>query len=229
MHCSSPAGGKRIRRRATRSSCWCRKVTITLEQTTNWNTLGMRGTCSPGFKSAIGRPGRADTAGVLRRFLGPDHGALLAHPVGGALAGHRRRRGGARREPGRAARRARSPVRCRPGGATRQGRAQLQAVRHNWQAVAAEFDVLRQVRDGMQALLGLGWALKLNNLKVDVSESVVQIVHQALQITGILGYKNDSPGQRRPPLPRRAVGRPDDLPTNASPPRAPRCCWCSKT
>ncbi len=28
---------------------------------------------------------------------------------------------------------------------------------------------------------------------MSVSDSVVQIVHQALQITGILGYKNDSP------------------------------------
>jgi acyl-CoA dehydrogenase len=71
--------------------------------------------------------------------------------------------------------------------------AQLQAVRHNWQAVADEFDDLHKSVNAMQELLGLGWALKLNNLKVSVSESVVQIVHQALQITGILGYKNDSP------------------------------------
>jgi acyl-CoA dehydrogenase len=28
---------------------------------------------------------------------------------------------------------------------------------------------------------------------VSVSEAAAQIVHQALQITGILGYKNDSP------------------------------------
>ena len=71
--------------------------------------------------------------------------------------------------------------------------AQLQAVRHNWQAVAEEFDALQVSENAMQELLGLGWALKLNNLKMSVSDSVVQIVHQALQITGILGYKNDSP------------------------------------
>jgi acyl-CoA dehydrogenase len=39
----------------------------------------------------------------------------------------------------------------------------------------------------------MGWALRLNNLKVSCSEAAPQIVHRALQIVGILGYKNDSP------------------------------------
>jgi len=38
----------------------------------------------------------------------------------------------------------------------------------------------------------MGWALKMNNLKIAASEAAPQIVHGALQITGILGYKNDS-------------------------------------
>ena len=41
--------------------------------------------------------------------------------------------------------------------------------------------------------MGLGWALRLNNLKIASSEATPQIVHKALQIVGILGYKNDSP------------------------------------
>jgi acyl-CoA dehydrogenase len=45
----------------------------------------------------------------------------------------------------------------------------------------------------MEALLSFPWALKFNNLKMAASEAAPQIVHQALQITGILGYKNDSP------------------------------------
>jgi acyl-CoA dehydrogenase len=40
--------------------------------------------------------------------------------------------------------------------------------------------------------LNIGWALKLNNLKINASETTPQIVHKALQITGILGYKNDT-------------------------------------
>jgi acyl-CoA dehydrogenase len=45
----------------------------------------------------------------------------------------------------------------------------------------------------MEALLSMPWALKFNNLKIASSEAAPKIVHQALQITGILGYKNDSP------------------------------------
>jgi acyl-CoA dehydrogenase len=99
----------------------------------------------------------------------------------------------------RAASQVRAEARKKPGivpsSATQLAKvgAQLQSVRHNWQAVAAEFDALGPSERDKQALLGIGWALKLNNLKVGVSESVVQIVHQALQIAGILGYKNDSP------------------------------------
>jgi acyl-CoA dehydrogenase len=44
----------------------------------------------------------------------------------------------------------------------------------------------------MKELLYIGWALKLNNLKIGASQAAPQIVHEALQITGILGYKNDS-------------------------------------
>jgi acyl-CoA dehydrogenase len=39
----------------------------------------------------------------------------------------------------------------------------------------------------------MAWALKMTNLKVGASEAAPRIVHQALQIIGILAYKNDSP------------------------------------
>jgi acyl-CoA dehydrogenase len=32
----------------------------------------------------------------------------------------------------------------------------------------------------------------MNSLKVSASETAPQLVHQALQITGVMGYKNDS-------------------------------------
>ncbi len=77
--------------------------------------------------------------------------------------------------------------------------------------LADSFDGLTPGAGGLQELLGIGWALKLNNLKVDVSESVVQIVHQALQIIGILGYKNDSPVSVGRHLPRRSIRAADGL------------------
>ena len=39
----------------------------------------------------------------------------------------------------------------------------------------------------------MGWALKMNNLKMSASEAAPRLVHHALQIIGVLGYKNDSP------------------------------------
>jgi acyl-CoA dehydrogenase len=42
-------------------------------------------------------------------------------------------------------------------------------------------------------LLSIGWALRMNQLKTSASDTAPQIVHRALQIVGILGYKNDSP------------------------------------
>jgi acyl-CoA dehydrogenase len=65
-------------------------------------------------------------------------------------------------------------------------------MRHNWLALAAEFDSFLVAPTGLQDLLSIGWALKMNNLKINASDTAPQIVHKALQITGILGYKNDS-------------------------------------
>jgi len=47
-------------------------------------------------------------------------------------------------------------------------------------------------QEGTDALSSIGFALKMNNLKISSSQLVVQIVQQALLICGILGYKNDT-------------------------------------
>ena len=67
----------------------------------------------------------------------------------------------------------------------------LDVVRNFLGELLDELDTRGQ--SGMQELLSIGWALKLNNLKIAASQTAPQIVHEALQITGILGYKNDSP------------------------------------
>jgi len=164
-----------------------------LQQTSGWDTLGMRGTCSPGFKMTSSGsidqilPGSfadssAQTMVPYSHILWSSLWYGIASAAVARAASHVR--GEARKRPGSV-----------PASATHLAKvaAQLQSVRHNWQAVASEFDALGASEADMQALLGIGWALKLNNLKVGVSESAAQIVHQALQIAGILGYKNDSP------------------------------------
>ncbi len=169
------------------------KDSYKLEQSSSWNTLGMRGTCSPGFMmrshGAIEQivPGAfADSSAQTMVPYSHILWAALWQGIAGAAvarAAHQVR-GEARKKPGTV-----------PPTAIQLAKidAQLQSVRHNWQSLAAEFDTLGTTAEDLQALLGMGWALKLNNLKVSVSDAVVQIVHQALQITGIMGYKNDSP------------------------------------
>ena len=65
----------------------------------------------------------------------------------------------------------------------------LQTFRQNVAAAAADFDALG---GGQEQLSTMGWALRMNNLKIACSEAAPQIVHKALQIIGIMGYKNDS-------------------------------------
>jgi acyl-CoA dehydrogenase len=169
-----------------------RKGEYEIEQTTSWDTLGMRGTCSPGFKlkshGAEEQIIPGSFADSSAQTMVPYSHILWASLWWGIAADAVSRaaefvRMGARKNPGTV-----------PPTATRLAEVstQLQAMRHNWLALATEFDELTQRPDGMQELLAIGWALKMNNLKINASETAPQIVHKALQITGILGYKNDS-------------------------------------
>jgi len=169
-----------------------RKGDYRLTQTTSWETMGMRGTCSPGFKLESSGPQEQIIPGSFAdssaQTMVPYSHILWSSLWWGIAADAVARaaefvRASARKNPGTV-----------PPTATRLAEvsAQLQAMRHNWLALATEFDEINARPEGMQELLSIGWALKMNNLKVNASESAPQIVHKALQITGILGYKNDS-------------------------------------
>ena len=92
-------------------------------------------------------------------------------------------RGEARRNPGNT-----PPTALRLAEVTNT----LQLMRSNVHDVAAECEALQKSPEGNEALLTIGFALKMNNLKIASSTLMVQIVHQALLICGILGYKNDT-------------------------------------
>jgi acyl-CoA dehydrogenase len=170
-----------------------RKGDCRLDQTTTWDTLGMRGTSSPGFKLTSSGPEEQIVPGSFAdssaQSMVPFSHILWASLWWGIAAD----------ALGKAAAYVRAEARKKPGTvpptATRLAEAtvQLQALRHNWQALADEFDAINARPDGMQELMNIGWALKMNNLKMGVSAGAPGIVHQALQIVGILGYKNDSP------------------------------------
>jgi acyl-CoA dehydrogenase len=168
-----------------------------LEQTGGWDTLGMRGTCSPAFRVRASAPPAQVAPGAFAdcaaQTMVPYSHVLWASVWYGIASDAVARAAGpvraeARRTPGVV------PARA---AALAAAAAELQAVRHHWQAVAGEFDTL-EARAGSPAqalrqLLGMDWALKLNNLKITASESAARIVHQALQIGGIQAYRNDTP------------------------------------
>jgi len=149
----------------------------------------MRGTCSPGAKF-VGH-GKADQI-VPGSFAQGSAESMVpySHILWSALWW-----GIASDAIGRAAQFVRADARKKPGtvppNAARLARAhvELQAMRHNWESCAIEFD---ELGDDRSPLDGMGWALKMNQLKMSCSEMAPKLVHEALQIIGIMAYKNDS-------------------------------------
>jgi acyl-CoA dehydrogenase len=169
------------------------KAEYQLTQTTTWDTMGMRGTCSPGF--SLRSQGRVEQivpvpyADIAAQTMVPYSHVLWAALWSGIAADAVAKaastvRAEARKHPGQ------MPPRA---AALADASEALQTLRHNWQAMALEFDTLQATPEGQEALLSMGWALRFNQLKIAASEAAPRIVHQALQIVGILGYKNDSP------------------------------------
>ncbi len=164
-----------------------------LQATGGWDALGMRGTCSPGFLlESAGAEAQilpCPFADIAAQSMVPYSHVLWAGLWWGIAADALARAGRlvrelAKRRPGHL-----------PGNAVglAEAAAQSQALRHHWMSLAGELDALEAPGGAGRADLGsIGWALKLNHLKIAASEAAPRIVHQALQVTGILGYKNDT-------------------------------------
>lgn len=170
-----------------------RREDCTLTQTTSWDTMGLRGTCSPGF--------RLESSGSDHQIVPGSYADSSAqtmvpysHILWGALWW-----GIAADAVGKSANFVRGQARQTPGTvpptASRLAEVsmQLQTMKQNWQCAAQAFDAIAPDAAAQEELSSIGWALRLNNLKISCSEAAPQIVHRALQIVGILGYKNDSP------------------------------------
>jgi len=171
-----------------------RRPDYRLEPTSQWDAMGMRGTCSPGFRLHA-RGAQAQIlpepfADIAVQTMVPYSHILWSSLWWGIAADALGRAGQcvrdlAKRHPGNL------PANAVP---LAQAGAQLQTLHHHWMGVANELVGLEVLgADGRRALNTIGWALKLNHLKIAASEAAPCIVHQALQIAGILGYKNDSP------------------------------------
>ena len=166
------------------------KDQYTLEKISDWDTLGMRGTCSDGFKLVSHGPAEqifpkpfAEIA--AQSMLASSH--LLWTSVWCGIASD---------AVAKAQAFVRAEARKRPGvvppGALRLAEAisMLQGVKSNIVAGLERFALAQQSEE---ELMSLGFAVAMNNIKVSVSQTVVQIINHALLICGILGYKNGTP------------------------------------
>ncbi len=157
-----------------------------------WDTLGMRGTCSPSFKiradvpetSVVGAP----FATVAAATMVPYSHILWAHGWLGLATDAVERaqafvRAQARRSPG-----------TTPPMATRLSHlsAELSQLRGAVAAARTEYEAIMDEPD-RETLATVGYAVRVNNLKIVASEAIPSICQGALQICGMAGYKNGTP------------------------------------
>ncbi len=166
------------------------KGQYTLDRTSLWDTLGMRGTCSEGFKFNCTAPVEqilpkpfAEIA--AQSMLSASHLFWGALWYGIASEAFNRAQSFVKA----AARRAPSVT---PPGAMHLAEAAvtLQTMRATLKEGVLRFEAARKKPDTMSSI---GFATAINNVKVAMSQSMLQVIDQSLLICGILGYKNDTP------------------------------------
>jgi acyl-CoA dehydrogenase len=169
-----------------------RRDQVELEQTGTWDPLGMRGTCSPGY--------------VVRAELSPEQvlptpfprvAVESMVPVSHILWSHlwlgiasdafdRSRafvRAAARRTPGQT-----------PPTAIRLSRlmSELSLLRAEVFSALTAFTAASATPD-REELSTMASALRFNNLKIAASEQAPRVCQGALEVNGIVGFKNDTP------------------------------------
>lgn len=168
----------------------CRRADTILERTGTWDTLGFRGTDSPGFLlTATGRADMVledDYAVISAKTMLPVSHVLWSHLWLGIASDAVST---ARRAVQRAARSKPGSV---PSSATRL--AELLGLQQQFRdlvrSAAARFDA---ATTDDEMLTSIGFSLAMNNLKVTTSGLVVEVVGQALLVAGIAGYREDGP------------------------------------
>ena len=163
-----------------------------VKQTSQWDTLGMRGTCSPGF--VVGATCLPDQvlpvpfATIAAETMVPFSHILWAHVWLGLSSDAFSRaqnfvRAQARQNPGTtpptALRLSELSVRMA------QFRALVQSATNEYMSLADG--------PGRPGLSTVGYAVRINNLKIAASEAAVETCQGALRICGFLGYGNAGP------------------------------------
>jgi acyl-CoA dehydrogenase len=168
-----------------------RREDCTLRRLSEWDTLGFRGTCSPGFE--LKSLGHAEQ--IFPEPYAFIHGKTQ-HPVAHILwaslwvglafdALNRARsavRAEARKNPG-----------VMPISATRLAEADivLNTMKSTLEAALADYHRSLVAGDA-DAFANFAFAIRINNLKLSCSQLVLDVVTRAMVICGIAGYRNDS-------------------------------------
>lgn len=160
--------------------------------TSEWDTLGMRGTCSPGF--IVKATCSADQvlpvpfATIAAETMVPFSHLLWAHVWLGLSSEAFTRaqnfvRAQSRNHPGNI-----PPTAVRLAEVS-VGMAGFRAL---VQAASNEFMLLEESGNRAQ-LSTLGYTVRINNLKIAASEAAVEVCQGALRICGVAGYGNNGP------------------------------------
>lgn len=161
-----------------------------LDRTGSWDALGMRGTCSEGFTLV----GEAPVEQILthdfaeiasQSMLATAHLLWSAVWFGVANDALARAQSFVRKE-------ARKRPDAPPPGALRLAEAstKLQAMRSN---IVEGLKRFAHAQEDESDLNSMSFAVAMNNIKTGSSQLAIDIINHALLITGIYGYKNDTP------------------------------------
>lgn len=168
----------------------CLPSETTLTQTSTWDTLGLRGTCSNGWtldaETHEDNVLRDDYATISARTVLPVSHVLWASVwLGIAADAADRARRAVRKQ-------ARTTVGQTPPGALRLAEllVDLQALADTVRHAAARFDA---VADDGAVLESSSFALAANALKIGASERVADLVTKAMRIVGIAGFAATGP------------------------------------
>jgi acyl-CoA dehydrogenase len=168
---------------------FCRPPGLHLEPTTDWDSIGLRGTCSKGFRL---------TAEVSPEMIFPERFAVMINDGGmqsrqvlmtavwvGLAEAAAARAHSFVREAGRRSIGTTPPVAVRLAEIVTE----LQEGRSLLVASALRFDELDKVGDIQNA----GYVLAMRSLKVSTSSLAIRTATGALAICGIEGYRRNSP------------------------------------
>jgi acyl-CoA dehydrogenase len=166
------------------------KDQYTLRRTADWDTLGMRGTCSEGFVFTVEAP----AAQILPKpFAEIAAQSMLAssHLLWSSLW-----YGIANNAVARAQNYVRADARKRPNTTPPGALRVAEAVNLLQLMKSTTVDGLRRFARAQQdadELSSMGFAVAMNNVKTATSRLALDSINLAMLVCGIMGYKNDTP------------------------------------